>query len=225
MAFDYYSCFKISRVRDALKDSGFKFTAMEKLYLVYNCNKTYREKLSAYEEIIRENGYIVITEYDAHVSNEVYDYTLGSLLRKYIEDREKLLIKFKSSEPKSFYRLQFTDDKYNSEDSGLGQMPGYFNDLNECKSTFEKYVNLMARSIGEIQKIYINKCYYETEYSPYDDSVIYCTYNKDFELLSVDEVATGFVDYPDPDVELLKQLDFEFLTPKRSKYGMAEDNI
>ena len=60
---------------------------------------------------------------------------------------------------------------------------------------------------------YVEKTYFDTIESPYEDSVIYNTYNEKGELLNVEEICSGIIEYPNPDVEYIKQLQFDFLTP------------
>lgn len=77
-----------------------------------------------------------------------------------------------------------------------------------CQHTMLKYI-----LYGGEGMFYMYRDFLGLLESSYDDSVIYSSYNEKGELLTVDEVCSGIVEYPDSDVEFLKQMYFDFLTP------------
>ena len=214
MAFDYWSCFKPSRIRNELKRNGYEFSPLEKAYLVYNSNFTFDMKENAFKEIIKDYGDLLLSSENVPTCREVYDLSLGDMLKKYLDDRLKLVMKLKSIEPRTFYKAWYhMNIPVHDRDNETLTIPGYSATYDECIKRAEKFKSNNPHMFSHSYVFYVEKTYLDTIESPYDDSVIYCSYNEKGELLNVEEICSGIIDYPDPDVEFIKQLQFDFLTP------------
>jgi len=221
MAFNYWSCFKPSRIRDELKGNGYEFSPFEKVYLVYNSNFTFDKKEKAYEEVIKVYGDLLLSSDNVPGCREVHGLSLRTVLKKYLDDRLKLVMKLKSIEPRTFYKAWYhMNIPVHDRDNDTLTIPGYSAKYDECIERAETFKSNNPHMFSHSYVFYVEKTYLDTIESLYDDSVIYCSYNEKGELLNVEEICSGIIDYPDPDVEFLKQLHFDFLTP----YSL-EDNV
>ena len=215
MAFDYWNCFKQSKMRDELKKKGYDFSPLEKVYLAYNSSSTFEKKEKAFKEIIRNSGDVLLSSENAPGCTEVYGLSLGEMLQKYLDDRLKIVLKLKSIEPRTLYKAWYHNSisVYAETDDATVTIPGYSATYDECIEKAKKFKSKNPQMFSKSFELYVEKTYFDAIESSYDDSVIYCSYNEKGELLTVDEVCSGIVEYPDPDVELLKQLYYEFMIP------------
>lgn len=227
MTFNYYRLFRSSRLRDELERLNIEFTPLEKIFLIYHSNLRMDIKEEVLSDIMNEDGYLVITSENASGCEGVWGMRLDDILKTYLKDRHQLLDRLMKDEPRVYYTadIEYSYKNFDDKEYATVKLPGYYATYNECKNALNKYFETMPEISNTCQGFTIEKRFFNPSDSIYDDAVIFATFNAGWTISSIEEIGTGLSSCPDPDVEFMKQLDFDFLTPYKTTFRSERDYI
>ncbi len=119
---------------------------------------------------------------------------LNTIKRKiagYVHDTDHLLSLITWKEAKTVFTAEYTEQADETGEDAFSEhtvkVPGFFESFEEAVQGCKAYRELLQDK--ELTEFVINKYYYKNEASPYDEKVIYCTLNEEFEASSLGSVC------------------------------------